>query len=221
MMNHSIIKIENISNYTIEIIDDILIATKKGKTKKEYTEWTEELLLEKDIKNSSLSYCKLNDVVFKPKKWRLLVDKLYDIMDKEEIDLDDSILDKIVDKSHGDLRKSINMLQCLTTFSKISKNNDISLLFNMIELSDIDLILTELKSKNDFISKFNKIKKLIDEKEYNMTDVIQYLINLLIEKKDINKRIIKELSKLELKTYNNLDSDLIICSLIGTFILLK
>jgi len=42
----------------------------------------------------------------------------------------------------------------------------------------------------------------------------------LIEKKEINKSIIKELSKLELKTYNNLDNDLIIGSLVGTFILL-
>jgi hypothetical protein len=92
MMNHSIIKIENISNYTIEIIDDILIATKKGKTKKEYTEWTEELLLEKDIKNSSLSYCKLNDVVFKPKKWRLLVDKLYETINDNQFIVDNTTL---------------------------------------------------------------------------------------------------------------------------------
>jgi hypothetical protein len=42
----------------------------------------------------------------------------------------------------------------------------------------------------------------------------------LIEKKEIKKNIIKELSKLELKTYNNLDNDLIIGSLVGTFILL-
>ena len=91
-MNHSIIKIENISNYTIEIIDDILIATKKGKTKKEYTEWTEELLLEKDIKNSSLSYCKLNDVVFKPKKWRLLVDKLYETINDNQFIVDNTTL---------------------------------------------------------------------------------------------------------------------------------
>jgi DNA polymerase III delta prime subunit len=51
------------------------------------------------------------------------MDKLYDIMDKEKIDLDDKIIDKIVVKSNGDLRKSINILQCLSTFSKISKNN--------------------------------------------------------------------------------------------------
>ena len=44
---------------------------------------------------------------------------------------------------------------------------------------------------------------------------------MIIEKEEVNKKIIKELSKLELKTYNNLDNDLIICSLIGTFILLK
>jgi hypothetical protein len=99
MMNHSIIKIENISNYTIEIIDDILIATKKGKTKKEYTEWTEELLLEKDIKNSSLSYCKLNDVVFKPKKWRLLVDKLYDIINDNQFIVDNTTL-KLLDETN-------------------------------------------------------------------------------------------------------------------------
>ena len=99
MMNHSIIKIENISNYTIEIIDDILIATKKGKTKKEYTEWTEELLLEKDIKNSSLSYCKLNDVVFKPKKWRLLVDKLYETINDNQFIIDNTTL-KLLDETN-------------------------------------------------------------------------------------------------------------------------
>jgi hypothetical protein len=99
MMNHSIIKIENISNYTIEIIDDILIATKKGKTKKEYTEWTEELLLEKDIKNSSLSYCKLNDVVFKPKKWRLLVDKLYETINDNQFIVDNTTL-KLLDETN-------------------------------------------------------------------------------------------------------------------------
>jgi len=142
------------------------------------------------------------------------------ILDQEKVDLDDNTIDKIVDKSNGDLRRSINMLQCLTTFSRISKSTDIGLLFNMIDVSDIEIILKEFRSKNKFIDKYNKVKKLINEKEYNLTEVIQYLINLMIDKKEINKKIIKELSKLELKTYNNLDNDLIICSLIGTFILL-
>jgi replication factor C subunit 3/5 len=157
---------------------------------------------------------------FEPLSTDYILDKLYDILDQEKVDLDDNIIDKIVDKSNGDLRRSINMLQCLTTFSRISKSNDIGLLFNMIEVSDIELILKEFKSNNKFIDKYNKVKKLINDKEYNLTEVIQYLINLMIDKKEINKKIIKELSKLELKTYNNLDNDLIICSLIGTFILL-
>jgi len=158
---------------------------------------------------------------FEPLNTDFVLDKLYDIMDKENVDLEDEIVDKIVEKSNGDLRKSINMLQCLTTFTKVSKNDDIGLLFNMVDLKDIDIILNELKGKNSFVNKFKKIKKLINDKEYNLTEIIQYIINLLIEKKDINKNIIKELSKLELKTYNNLDNDLIISSLIGTFILLK
>jgi DNA polymerase III delta prime subunit len=151
------------------------------------------------------------------------MDKLYDIMDKEKVDLDDEIIDKIIVKSNGDLRKSINMLQCLTTFSKISSNkgHDITLLFNMINDKDIDIILNELKTSNNFIKKYSLIKDIIISKEYNLTDIIYYIIEKIIKEKKVNKKIIKELSKLELKTYNNLDSDLIICSLIGTFILLK
>ena len=158
---------------------------------------------------------------FEPLNTDYILDKLYDILDKENVDLDDDIIDKIVVKSNGDLRKSINMLQCLTTFAKISKNNDITLLFNMIDNNDITIIIKELKTCHDFIKKYNKIKDIIDSKEYNLTDVINYIINSLIENKDINKKIIKELSKLELKTYNNLDNDLVICSLIGTFIIYK
>lgn len=158
---------------------------------------------------------------FEPLSSDFILDKLYDILDKENTDLDDDIIDKIVAKSNGDLRKSINMLQCLTTFSKISKNNDISLLFNMIESSDIDYIYKKLKSKESFINKYKSIKEIIHNKEYNITEVILNLMNLIIEKKEVNKDIIKELSKLELKTYNNLDVDLIICSLVGTFILIK
>ena len=81
-------------------------------------------------------------------------------------------------------------------------------------------MLEELRSKNSFIKKFQMIKDIINTHEYNLTEVIHYIINLLIEKKEIQKNIIKELSKLELKTYNNLDNDLIIGSLVGTFILL-
>lgn len=157
---------------------------------------------------------------FEPLSTDYILDKLYDIMDKENVDLEDDVIDKIVVKSDGDLRKGINMLQCLTTFRKISKSNDINLLFNMINHSDIELMLKELKSKNSFIKKFQIIKDVINTHEYNLTEVIHYIINLLIEKKEINKSIIKELSKLELKTYNNLDNDLIIGSLVGTFILL-
>jgi replication factor C subunit 3/5 len=158
---------------------------------------------------------------YEPLSNDFIMDKLYDIMEKENVDLEDQMIDKIVLKSGGDLRKSINMLQCLTTFSKISKNNDIGLLFNMIDNQDIKVILKELKSNNNFIEKFNKIKDIIDTKEYNLTEIIYYLIDEIIKNKEVNKKIIKELSKLELKTYNNLDNDLIICSLIGTFILLK
>jgi replication factor C subunit 3/5 len=161
---------------------------------------------------------------FEPLSTDFIIDKLYDIMDKENVELDDKIIDKVVIKSNGDLRKSINILQCLSTFSKISKNNDITLIFNMIDEKDIDIIMKELKGDNDFINKFNKIKKIVDSKEYNLTEIILSLIEFLINEKKCSlniKAIIKELSKLELKTYNNIDNDLIICSLIGTFILLK
>jgi replication factor C subunit 3/5 len=161
---------------------------------------------------------------FEPLSTDFIMDKLYDIMDKEKVELSDNIIDKVVVKSNGDLRKSINILQCLSTFSKISKNNDITLIFNMIDEKDIDIIMKELKNKDDFINKFNKIKKIIDEKEYNLTEIILSIIEYLVNEKNCKlniKPIIKELSKLELKTYNNIDNDLILCSLIGTFILLK
>ena len=161
---------------------------------------------------------------YEPLSNDFIMDKLYDIMDKEKVDLEDDIIDKIVLKSNGDLRKSINMLQCLTTFSKISSNKgtDITLLFNMIDNKDIEIILKELKSSNNFTKKYNLIKDIINSKEYNLTDIIYHIIDQIIKKdKVVNKKIIKELSKLELKTYNNLDNDLIICSLIGTFIILK
>ena len=158
---------------------------------------------------------------FEPLNPDYVLDKIYDIMDKENVDLDDTIIDKIVEKSNGDLRKSINMLQCLTTFARVSKKNDIGLLFNMIDIKDIKKIYETLKGKDNFIKKFETIKEIIQKKEYNLTEVINYITNMIIEKEEVNKNIIKELSKLELKTYNNLDNDLIICSLIGTFILLK
>jgi replication factor C subunit 3/5 len=161
---------------------------------------------------------------FEPLSTDFIMDKLYDIMDKEKVELSDEVIDKVVVKSNGDLRKSINILQCLSTFSKISKNNDITLIFNMIDEKDIDIIMEELKNKDDFINKFNKIKKIIDEKEYNLTEIILSIIEYLVDEKNSKlniKPIIKELSKLELKTYNNIDNDLILCSLIGTFILLK
>ena len=92
----------------------------------------------------------------------------------------------------------------------------------MIDNKDIEIILKELKSSNNFTKKYNLIKDIINSKEYNLTDIIYHIIDqIIIKDKIINKKIIKELSKLELKTYNNLDNDLIICSLIGTFILLK
>jgi hypothetical protein len=91
----------------------------------------------------------------------------------------------------------------------------------MIDKKDIENIYSKLKSNDNFINKFEYIQKIIINKEYNLTEIINNILNLIIEKKEVKKNIIKELSKLELKTYNNLDNDLIICSLIGTFILLK
>jgi replication factor C subunit 3/5 len=158
---------------------------------------------------------------FEPLHNDFIMDKIYNIMDAEKVDLSDEIVDKIIVKASGDLRKGINMLQCLATFVKISKDNNINLLFNMIDDSDIKIIIDELYGKSSFVKKYEKIKKIIDEKEYNLTEIISYIIQYIINNKLVNKAIIKELSKLELKTYNNLENDLIICSLIGTFVILE
>ena len=75
----NIIKIQNIDLYTQEIIDGTLILT----LKRNYV--SEDILLSKDLTNSNITYCKLNNIDLKKLKYKSILIQIYKDMPTNQI----------------------------------------------------------------------------------------------------------------------------------------
>lgn len=164
---------------------------------------------------------------FAPIKFNDHVNKLNEIIIKENINIDKDAINQIIILADGDMRKSLNVLQSLTMSYKQEQIN----LKNVYEITGypsdnyrIELLKYLFNYDIKLNIKYEKIKEIINESNYSIIDIIREIINFLIDTKMRNSlikyesniiNIINELSKIEIYTANNTNNDSLLLSIIS------
>lgn len=129
---------------------------------------------------------------FKPISKDKIVDKLKEILEKENKNVDDNILNKIAELCEGDLRKSINYLQRCCSIENISLD-DVYEMFGLIKYKLLNKWLTYCLENNE--KKVLKIINKFTNDGYSIVNQIKEIVNLLknsnIDSSKLSKIFIK------------------------------
>lgn len=148
--------------------------------------------------------------------------KLNQIILAEKINCNKDIIDTISILAKGDLRKAINLLQCIYMQSNLN-NITTQLCYDTAGIpsnNDIKYILDLLKNKNiNFNDTYDCINNKIKGQGYSLSIILKEIINeLLLNLNDLNMPIIiSELSDLENMVAKSTFGDIYITSLICIF----
>lgn len=178
---------------------------------------------------------------FSPIKQELIVERIRQIMDKENIKMDDNALNTLLKLGKGDMRKILNTLQSTSLSVKFSEFNEKSpiLLENDKQCNiisddiyacigkptdeDIHLILETIQQQS-YNESVNMVQSLITNKGYDLSDIITQIATIysdsehLISKKINPKNKIQILSKLceaEFRVSSDINTKLQILGLVS------
>ena len=146
--------------------------------------------------------------------------KLKTILFTEKINCEENIINTISLLSNGDLRKAINLLQCVTMQSSNITEELCYDTAGVPSYSDIKYILNILICKNiDFDSAYKLIINKIKSENYSMSIILKELINILLTFEDLSNYpiIISELSDLENMVAKSTFDDIYFTGLIAIF----
>lgn len=127
-----------------------------------------------------ISRCSM--IRFKPLKKDLILNKLKNICESENIKCSNDQLNKIVDISNGDLRKAINFIQRCNGFQEIN-DNVINNMSGLIDYGIMKKFILYAYNKDE-----NKVVKYIEDffiNSYSLTNQIHQIVKI-IEDIDIN-----------------------------------
>jgi len=171
---------------------------------------------------------------FSPINKNNIKNRLNIICKKEKIKYDVEALDTIIEKSNGDLRKALNILQTVSmSYKKYINKKNVNSSLNNIDNESIKFIFESLV-KDSFEESYNKITQI--QKDYNVSimDIIQELNKILIEmilkkkkvkkiilKTELIKRILNRIYLIEYNSQTTSSNNLKIMALIALFKLNK
>lgn len=175
---------EGIPNFKIIILDEADSMTPESqfalrKIMEEYSSVTRFCIIcnyYQKIIDPLISRCSM--IRFKPLRKDLILNKLKNICDIENIKCNNIQLNKIVDISNGDLRKAINFIQRCNGFDQI--NNDI--INNMSGLVDYNIMKEFIQycyDKNE-----NKVLEIIENffiNSFSLTNQIHQIVKIIEE----------------------------------------
>lgn len=156
---------------------------------------------------------------FKPIDNNGIINKLNYILNEEKINCDEYSINILANRSNGDMRKLINVLQSISIITNNITQDNLYSLLNDIKDDDIDSIINDLFNLS-FNENYNKLIKIFIS-GYSLKDLIHKIIDRLFLFNLSNKKLInilKHLSKIDLYMNNNNISLIDITSLISVFI---
>lgn len=125
--------------------------------------------------------------------------KLNEIVQKENVKISKKGIDTIIERSNGDMRKALNILQStFMAFDEITSNN-VNICIGYPLEKDISAIINILL-KNTFEKSYNKIMKIKSESGLSLAEIIDEIYKFIIETNmpQHNKmNIISELANIE------------------------
>lgn len=156
----------------------------------------------------------------------------------ESVDITDSAINEIIKYSHGDMRRVVNVLQSVQTAYSHIDINCINKYLNQISVTEINLIIKSLL-ENTIKESYDTISELITRNGYSFYELIiminDVIINHISKKKQIKTNIshlldkictdkllviINRLGKIEYQIFSNVNTNILIASLVSSFILI-
>lgn len=160
---------------------------------------------------------------FSPIKKDLILNKLEEVIEKENVKITDKAKKSIANISEGDMRKAYNILQSVNmSFENIDDENVYECIGDP-QPKDIDNILNALINY-DFKECYNYIKNIKDSKGLALIDIIKYITYKLNDIQITKKQfidLVKNMAIIECNLTNSTNEDIQLCSLIGSFIKIR
>ncbi len=163
---------------------------------------------------------------FSPISDNIMKDKLLFISKNENFTFEDNLcLDIIINKSSGDFRKAINIIQTCSMQNNIINSYLVNKTLGIPQNYEIELLLNTLMNKNiNIINSFKIISNLKNNEGYSLSDIITELFKkiqfLFLDNNlniDLYIKYTKFLSNIEYNLTNNTNDDIQLSSLISIF----
>lgn len=139
---------------------------------------------------------------FAPLKKVDIVKKVKEIAVKENITISDKAVDTIINRSHGDMRCVLNILQTTSmAYSKINEK-EVNLCTGYPTRAHVNTIITSMMN-DTYSDAYSKVLQLITANGYNFLDIVNELFSIFHEKvcagemTDKNLRILSNLRIIE------------------------
>ncbi len=153
----------------------------------------------------------------------IIEQKIKEISKKEKLKLDKDAINSIIDKSNGDFRKIINILQTCSMITNNISEDTINNSLGFPSNKEINIIYNSLF--NDTLKKSHrKISKIKDTEGYSLIDIVRLIFKKMIVDLDTGNipqdkfmDIIKKISIIEYNLINNTNDSIQLTSFIGIF----
>jgi len=163
---------------------------------------------------------------FSPLSSNLIKERIIQVSEIEKITYNDSGLDTIIDRSKGDMRKILNILQTTSMSYDIVSSDTVNKCLGYPSIKDINSIYNSLVKKS-FNHSYQLLNNMIFTNGYSINDIIYELYQKLIitvNTKENNLNEIKILNMLANLEYTNLlctSETLQVSAIVGIFNLIK
>lgn len=178
----------------------------------------------KKIHNSLISRC----VKFRLHTLNLsqMTQRMKYISEQEKVNITNHALNRIISYSHGDLRRAINILQAShTAYSNILiDEQQIAKYLNQLPPETIEKII-HICINNTIASSYQQVNQILQNNSYSLHELlsrlVSYLNSLIIS--NANKifdneqcfKLIRHIGKMEYQLFNNVNTTVLLLSLIG------
>jgi replication factor C subunit 3/5 len=160
---------------------------------------------------------------FSPIKKKLILNKLNEVIKKENVKISENAKKAISKISEGDMRKAYNILQSVNmSFDFINEENVYECIGDPLP-SDINNILNALINY-DFNECYKFIKNIKNQNGLALIDIIKYITNRINDLQITKKQfidLVKNLAIIECNLTSSTNEDIQLCSLIGSFIKIR
>jgi len=160
---------------------------------------------------------------FNPIPEEIIRNKLIDIANNEKIEITNKAINSIIDKTNGDFRKVINILQTCSMISKKITENIINKTLGFPKAEEIKIIYESLLNDN-FEQSYKILNEIKSSEGYSLLDIIKIIFKKIIvsaEEKTLDytiySQIIKKMAIIEYNLINNTNENIQLTSFIGIF----